>query len=112
MLSLSGRIFLGTCDSTNVYACSDAFLKRSNFLFGSGYAGLGWGFFLAQGQNPTLPVQNRGGEGGAPSQQVRAGRMADPSSKSPAFFQGKDLRVCRDCFFPYFLFLFTNFSKA
>ena len=41
MLAFSGKKFLVRWFSTNVYAGARAFLGKSNFLFGSGYAGLG-----------------------------------------------------------------------
>jgi len=41
MLAFSDKKSLVRWFSTNVYAGARAFLGKSNFLFGSGYAGLG-----------------------------------------------------------------------
>src|SRR5487761_1372725 len=48
MLAFSGKKFLVRWFSTNVYAGARAFLGKSNFLFGSGYAGLGKGHATAR----------------------------------------------------------------
>src|SRR5487761_167125 len=60
MLAFSGKKFLVRWFSTNVYAGARAFLGKSNFLFGSGYAGLGAGGFecVARRETGWLFVQD------------------------------------------------------
>src|SRR5487761_1009536 len=84
MLAFSGKKFLVRWFSTNVYAGARAFLGKSNFLFGSGYAGLGHGRTIDLRPGSVCPPGH--GNGSVSPQRRRCAGSVVPVGRTRAEF--------------------------